>query len=344
MNTNRIFEFSARRLWPLARHLVRRSPRCRRCILSERHAPLADGLCPECARAAAAPSAAPGGSVPAGSQARFDELIRSHSGGRGRYDAALLLSGGKDSAYILDRLRREHPALRLLCIMVDNGMTSSVAFANARHVAGKLGADLLEVRSHVEEFSRTLRAAFLSLAGRGAYGVVDRADGDLIFKIGRETAAGLGIGLVIAGLSWVQLEKIFDLKDFELTHAGGLREVFPLAVWRTGEDEIRREVRERGLVLPGTDSPIVSNHELVIAMAVADILNLGYSSFEPEFAQLVREGKTDRRTWLYVFELLEFAVRRGFLDRDFAKGLARLGLTPADVIKGKARETVVEGA
>jgi hypothetical protein len=331
MNTNRVFEFGARRLWPAMRHLVGRSRRCRRCILSERYAPLADGLCPECSRPEARSAADPA-VAPSDMAARFDAVIRSHTG-RGRYDAALLLSGGKDSAYILDRMRREYPELRILCVTVNNGLMSPAAMANAEHASSKLKADLLVVNDFVDEFARALREAFLNLNGRGTYGVVDRADGDLIYKIGREVAADLGIGLLIGGLSWVQLQRILGMADFERKQGDGPREVFPLAVWRTDEQEIRRTVRERGLMLPGTDSPIVSNHELIATMAVVDILNLGYSSFEPEFAQLVREGKTDRRTWLHVFELLEFAVRRGLLDRDLRRGLARLNLKVDDVIR-----------
>lgn len=219
---------------------------------------------------------------------RFDQTIRAHIRGA-RYDAILLLSGGKDSAYILDRMRREYPDLRILCLIVNNGQMSPVALKNAEHTTRKLNVDLLVVNRFVDEFVRTLREAFLNLNGRGAYGVVDRADGELIFKIGREIAADLGIGLLIGGLSWVQAQRILGTDDFEQTMGPAPRMILPLVVWRTDEQDIRRVVRERELVLPGNDSPLVSNHQLVVAMAVADVLNLGYSSFEPEFAQLVRE-------------------------------------------------------
>ena len=107
--------------------------------------------------------------------------------------------------------------------------------------------------------------------------------------------------------------------------------VFPLAVWRINEQEIRSIVRTLKLLLPGSDSPLVSNNALITAMSVIDVLNNGYCSFEPEFAQLVREGKTDRKTWLHTFELLEFATRKGFLAKDVNTGLGKLGITLADV-------------
>ena len=108
--------------------------------------------------------------------------------------------------------------------------------------------------------------------------------------------------------------------------------VFPLAVWRINEQEIRSIVRTLKLLLPGSDSPLVSNNALITAMSVIDILNNGYCSFEPEFAQLVREGKTDRKTWLHTVELLEFATRKGFLAKDVNAGLGKLGLTLAEVV------------
>jgi hypothetical protein len=70
-------------------------------------------------------------------------------------------------------------------------------------------------------------------------------------------------------------------------------------------------------------------------MSVVDILNNGYCSFEPEFAQLVREGKADRKTWLHIFELLEFATRRGLLAKDTREGLRKLNLSLSDVVRGQ---------
>jgi hypothetical protein len=95
-------------------------------------------------------------------------------------------------------------------------------------------------------------------------------------------------------------------------------------------------VRQLGLLTPGNDSPLVTNSVLAIPMCVSDILNRGYCSFEPEFAQLVREGKADRRLWLGIFELMEYGVRTGRLIREANLTLGRLGLT-LDQITGGCR-------
>jgi hypothetical protein len=265
----------------------------------------------------------------------FSEAIGAHAGkGHGRYDALLLLSGGKDSAFVLHRMRSAFPALRLLCLTVDNGFLAPVALTNAAYTARALGTDLLIVRSRTREFAGTLRNAFLSLNGKGAYSVVDFADGTLIYQVGREVAQELGIPLVIGGLSWVQLEHIFGTSGFELPGAGPVRTFCPLAVWRVNEQTIRAAVRALSLLPPGQDSPLATNSPLVAAMCVVDILTLGYCSFEPEFAQLVREGKTDRQLWLHLFELAEYLTWKGPLQAEANRVLGRLGLSLNQVVGG----------
>jgi hypothetical protein len=133
----------------------------------------------------------------------------------------------------------------------------------------------------------------------------------------------------------VQVQRILGKDDFEIVQDSAPHLVFPLAVWRTNEQEIRRIVRSADLLPKGSDSPIVSNNVLIMTMSAVDVMNLGYCSFEPEFAQLVREGKTDRSTWLHIFELLEFATRMGAFDREITQTLARLDLSLSDVVKGK---------
>jgi hypothetical protein len=334
MNRNRFLDLYATYLWPVMRRVVKKPRRCKKCILSEKYAPLKDGLCPECS--AAQTVAAPDLEVSDETRAKFDETIKKYvNRNGGRYNAVLLLSGGKDSAYLLDRMRSDYPQLRILCVTVNNGFMSPLAIDSARFVAEKLKTDWLVSNADIEEFAAVLRRSFLELNGRGCYGVVDFADGDLIFKIGAKVASDMGIPLVLGGLSWVQVQRIVGEDDFELVQPSAPHFVFPLAVWRTNEQTIRQIVRSSNLLPQGSDSPMVSNSSLIVSMAVVDILNLGYSSFEPEFAQLVREGKSDRKTWLHLFELLEFATTRGFLDEELSEALRKMNLSRSDVVRSR---------
>ena len=58
---------------------------------------------------------------------------------QGKYDAIMLLSGGKDSTYALYRLAELTPDI--LCLTLDNGYLSDEAKANIRAVAADLGLD-----------------------------------------------------------------------------------------------------------------------------------------------------------------------------------------------------------
>ena len=331
MTTQQIFEFAAKLVWPYARNFVKLSKRCRRCILSEKYTELHDGVCPYCsAKGDVVDLSIP--EVSPEMQSRFDQRIRSQIN-ENKYHALLLLSGGKDSAYMLHRLKKEYPQLKVLCVVVNNGFMSSTAIEGSKFAAEKMNSDLLTVNAHVDEFAAKFRQAFLDLNGRGAYGVIDFVDGDFIFEIGQRIARQMNIPVVFGGVSWVQAKIILGETDFEQDKGLGLHVVFPLVIWRTGEKEIRDYVRANGLLPPGTESPITSNSSLITAMSVIDILNNGYSSFEPEFAQLIREKKADRKTWLYVFELLEFASLKGLLNGELNASLAKLDLKISDIIK-----------
>ena len=314
--------------------MVRISKRCERCLLSEAHGKLSNGYCQLCltSKETSALEKTPV-EVSADIKEKFDRTVKGYIDPNNQYDALVMLSGGKDSAYILHKIKNNYPALKILCLFVNNGFSSPFALKNVQYVTDKLKTDLIISNSRIDEFKAAFRKAFISLEGRGSYGVVDFTDGEMIFQTGQQVAQKLGIGLIIGGLSWVQVQMIVGTDDFQLVKEGRPRIVFPLAVWRTDEQEIRHIVKTKGLLLPGSDSPVVSNNDLILTMSAIDVLNLGYCSFEPEFAQLIREGKTDRKTWLHLFELLEYATIRGYLKKDIEANLKKLNLSLDQIVK-----------
>lgn len=355
--------------WPRVRgtagHAV--SLRCQRCIVSERAAPLIEGLCPEC-RAPAAEVADPGAGNPEEAAALAD-LLRSHQDrGRGRHDALVMFSGGKDSALLLHRLQTDHPGLRLLALTVDNGFMSHVALANAARIIGRLGAiDHMVYKPRPSLFETAFRHAFTHLNPGGCYTTVDQMDGDLVFDIGRNLAAEMDIPLLIGGLSGAQVERILGFKWFEgpreregerRTTCAGFqladlytpdelrfwwdgtrwpearrpRVLFPFHALPYDEQKIREEVLGLGLIEAGHDDPLVTNNDTIPVMLATDVGYMGYSGFEPEFASLVRKGKAPREIWLWIFEAAEHLGRRGeLLPKCVDDTLGRLGLTRKDV-------------
>jgi hypothetical protein len=206
------------------------------------------------------------------------------------------------------------------------------------------------------------------LGNGDCYSIVDRMDGDLTFDIGRNLAARLRVPLVIAGLSPNQVRRILELDAFETrrseetqrrTTSAGFpleiiypieqrqkywwdgtawpkdavpRVIYPFVAWSYDEDFIRGEVVRLGLIAAGQDNPLATNNDLIPVMLAVDIIRLGYSAFEPEFAELVRANKADRQFWLAMFQALEFLVPRSeFMPQCISETLRRLGLTHGEL-------------
>jgi hypothetical protein len=352
--------------WPAVRPALegKLAPRCRRCILSDRCVPLADGVCELCRK----PAAARATRDHAGMTAALSAILHEHEGkGRGRYDALVLFSGGKDSAYLLHRLTAEHPGLRLLAVTIDNGFFSPVAMANARYILEQIDVDHLTHKPKASLYKTTFRHAFTHLNAGGCYTTVDRMDGDLAFDLGRNLAATLDIPLMIAGLSPEQVERILGLSWFETpreaervrrTVSAGFtlddlytgedrkawwdgtawpesrvpRVLYPFYAWPYDEEQVRKKVVDLGLIPPGADNPLATNNDTIPVMLAVDVNRMGYSGFEPEFAELIRTGRSSREMWLPLFESLEHLGRQGkFLPKCVDDTLSRLTLTRQDV-------------
>ena len=367
------FFYFAQTEWPKLKPQVKNqiAPRCAKCINSVKFSPLReDGICDIC-HTEEVPR-------PVGQENHFniqtlskeiESLLRAYQGkAEGRYDALILFSGGKDSTFMLYRLRNEYPELRMLAIMVDNGFASSVALENVKRVVEKIeGVDSLIFKPKSSLFKKTFRYALTHPNEPGCYPIADQFDGDLTFDICRNFAVSLEIPLMIAGMSAAQIQKIFGFHGFESpqkqerqkrTHVAGRdlqdiytaeemqywwdgtawpegqipRVVYPLAAWQYDEQLLQSEVIRLGLTEPGQQNPLITNNDLIPLLMALDVVRFGYSGFEPEFAQLVREGKTDRAIWLNTFEAMEYLVRQGkFVSACIDDTLTRLNLTRGEL-------------
>jgi hypothetical protein len=106
------------------------------------------------------------------------------------------------------------------------------------------------------------------------------------------------------------------------------RVLFPFCAWPYDEDAIRRDVQRLELFEKGNENPIASNSDLLPVNFAVDTFHLGYSGYEPEFAQLIREKKAAKEPWQLVFESIEYLAKQGsLLPRCIASTLQRLGLT-----------------
>ncbi len=365
----KVFEFYKTKIWPIHRLFVKRhlTPRCSRCFLPQSYTVLEKGICKLCLT-----DKTENCGVTKENrnhlQAELDCIMAKVLSKKNiKFHALILLSGGKDSSFMLHRLKTLYPKLRILAMTLDNTFMSPVALDNIATVIRTTGVDHIMVRPAARLMEKMFKAAFSQTDNRGCAAVVDQFDGDFFSDAARNLAAQMGIPYIFCGLSRDQVRHILKLDSFiadestetktreqvagiPLTRIFGPQEmgywwdgrawprekrprmIFPFFIWDYEESYIRSKVLELGLLQPGKDSPLVTNSSLIPLMGLVDMARLGYSSFEPEFARMVRQGKADRKEWLFTFETLEYAARTGrFLGRSVNQVMDRLSLTPEDL-------------
>jgi len=138
-----------------------RCRRCRRCLLPEGsfHVRLdASGLCNYCRYWDETHESI------LDSPRNRPRLVRRLERFRGRfhYDAAVGLSGGKDSAYVLHRLTETYGA-NVLAITFDNGFLTDYAWNNVREIARATGVDHFVYKPDWEAFRPFYHAAVRKL-------------------------------------------------------------------------------------------------------------------------------------------------------------------------------------
>jgi amino acid adenylation domain-containing protein/non-ribosomal peptide synthase protein (TIGR01720 family) len=118
----------------------------------------------------------------------FDESRRSHPA---EYDCVALLSGGKDSTYVLCRL--VDMGLRVLSFTLDNGYISEQAKANIRRVVETLGVD------HVFGSTPAMNDIFVDSLERHAN--VCHGCFKTIYTLSVQLARQHGVPIIVTGLS-----------------------------------------------------------------------------------------------------------------------------------------------
>lgn len=365
----RAFDFVARRLWPTLRPFARShlKPRCTICAVPSAYAPLDDkGVCQSCRKFSPTPDPGDAASEQQLTSQVCETLEKAQGHGRD-YDAVLLFSGGKDSCYLLHRIRQEFPELRLLALLVDNGFMSPVALENAAEAIRHFDLDHLVFKPDPAFVRKLFALAFRQIPHQHGYSIVDMMDGQLTFDSARNLAASLGARLVICGLSRPQVANIFggvraELTDEDernpLTARQGIslethftpdemrhwfdptrrpqarrpRVLMPMVAWNPPEHEVTATVERLGLLRKGRTNPLLTNNAFIPLIAISEVANFGFNSFEIEFSRLIREGRIERPYWQNLFEMVEYSARTGrFLNKGMLEALERLGLEPQDI-------------
>ncbi|MCB0420258.1 MAG: hypothetical protein KDD61_04640 [Bdellovibrionales bacterium] len=360
-------EWIARNLWPWIRPLFKKylSPRCKRCVNNVHYSRLnEEGLCEHCLQFH--PESADK-DIPAEWSEELHQLLANPPKTGGPYDALLLFSGGKDSSYMLHRLRNEYSHLRILLLFVDNGFLSPVAIQNAESVAQRFSMDFVRWTINKDFVKKVFQKSFHNIRNQKSYSIVDLMDGQMTFDTARNLALHMKVPIVLCGLGRVQLENVYGRIGFEMsedqeknpfeTQLGkNLTEEFtndelsywyqrpqdpsdfrprfvmPLVVWDPSEEEILKVITEQGMLELSSTSPLVTNNQIIPLIGISEVNLLGYSTFEIEFSKNLRAGKIERSYWLNLFEMLELSAKTGkFLGATIVSTLERLHLTSSDL-------------
>jgi len=381
LNDLRQFDFVAQNIWPKLRGLFKHSiaARCSQCVISSRvpYVTLTDGVCNLChehnkLRANDEETLWQQKYVEH-QRKELDQLLRSHQGkGRDRYDALVLFSGGKDSVYMLSRLRKEYPGLRVLLMTWDNGFYSKLSLDRCKEVAAKMDLDHIVYKPRSSVYKTLYCYTLKNVEMKGSYQTVDRLDGTLNQMLGFYFAYDMNIPLVLAGVDFAQelimqfhsyyvmpfedmcsrtltdrmerrsgfkIADIFTEEDQKLFWDGTGKDpdrvphyVLPFVAWRPDKAAILGELERESLMPERDSSPILTNNQVLSIMTAIDIKTIGYCSFEPEFAEMIRFRENDPVYWRNAFEMAEFGARnKVFLQRTVTKVLGKLGLTFQEV-------------
>jgi len=377
----RQFDFVAQNIWPYVRGLFKGmiAQRCSQCVISSRvpYVTLTDGICNLChehnkLRANDEETIWQKRYIEH-QRSELDKMLKAHQGkGAGRYDALVLFSGGKDSVYMLSRLRKEYPALRVLLMTWDNGFYSKLSLQRCSEVAARLDLDHIVYKPRSSVYKTLYCYTLKHVEMKGSYQTVDRLDGTLNQMLGFYFAYDMNIPLVLAGVDFAQelimqfhsyfvmpfedmcsrtltdrmerrsgfkIGDIFTEEDQKLFWDGTGKDpdrvpqyVLPFVAWRPDKAAILDELEREDLMPEKDSSPILTNNQVLSIMTAIDIKTIGYCSFEPEFAEMIRFRENDPVYWRNAFEMAEFGARNKiFLQRTVSKVLRKLDLTFQEV-------------
>ncbi|HRH82277.1 MAG TPA: hypothetical protein PLW81_14650 [Thiobacillaceae bacterium] len=285
--------------------------------------------------------------------------------GKSGFDCLVPLSGGKDSLYLLYKLKFEY-GLRVLAYTTNINLPE-VAWSNIRTALDRLDIDHM-VFSPAQSFIRKLfRYLLKNQEARGAVYTVSYVYAPLFEGDAIRLAIEKDIPLILAGYSPGQPDpqrmryefspKLIREEDWTPPHLktcgefteDELKRFFdpgrmpentrfprylaPYHAWDYDQNQVMSKVAELGLVKRSRHaSPIVSNYPINWLMMYSDIKHFRYNPYAPEFSALIREGKASLAYWRVMAPLVDFMIRnRVLLGREVSRTMQWLNLKEEDL-------------
>jgi hypothetical protein len=285
--------------------------------------------------------------------------------GQGTHDCLVPLSGGKDSVYLIHKLKVEY-GLRVLACTTDIDI-GEVAWANIRRAVDKLDVEHVVYRPSMAFYRKLFRWLLMNQEARGAVHTISYIYAPLFEGNALHLAMEKNIPLVLAGYSpgqplpermeyefprlaisevdWTPPELLAsgEFSDHDLgrfwnpgRYPPGTRfprYLAPYHAWRYDQDETMKKVVELGLIGSTKNaSPVFSNYPINWLLMYSDLKNFGYNPYAPEFSTLIREGKANKQYWNLMGKVVDFiTLKKIYLGRHVSKHMQWLGLRDEDL-------------
>jgi len=284
---------------------------------------------------------------------------------QGQYDCLVNLSGGKDSCYLLYKIKREYGLNALAYTVIGN--VRQLALKNIRRTIEKLEVPHVTYTPPRNFYRKLYRFLLQNQEERGAVRTVCYVCGPLYETYALRLAVEKEIPLVLAGYSPGQPDPEHMLYELsremicqtdwtppEVRDSGQFDEaelayfwnpfryppgtcfprfLAPFHAWRYDQAEVMKAVVKLGLIANSRRaSPVLTNCSLNWLLMYSDLKNLGYNPYALEFATLIRQRKASRWYWRVIGPLANFMIRRQvLLGRDVKRSLNWLGLRAEDL-------------
>ena len=302
-----------------------------------------------------------------------EKISRYIGKGRYQYDALLYFSGGKDSIYLLMQLLEKYKGLRILAFTVDNGFRSAVAKENTQKICEYFQVDHVEVSAYKVfkklyrygftelshkgfMFNDLLEGELFQDIGRHfaasqgipllMLGYTDKQINNIVDCFSSfESVYPKNFFLSQQEHHFTRrladdicLDNIFD-EDEMLYWWDSKRYaeeclpamIYPLCVWDYDREEVINTIKKLNII----DSLLETetNDEYLWLGIYIDYRIFGYTHYEKESSQLVREGKAKFNEIRDAFEMMEYLslYKSSTVLKQFSTVLKKLNLTNEDV-------------
>lgn len=269
----------------------------------------------------------------------FENFIKKWKG-RKEYDCLLLLSGGKDSAYLLYFLKEKY-GLNVLALTVDTGLENPKIKLNIKKIITKLNVDHMYFRPKSTFFKKLYRY-FITHPKSTYCNTVCSICQLAIISIGLNMALKRKIPFVALAYSpdqtpsfelsqdylqnWIPKELytepfngedrsyFWNLNNVKIENPPRLFLPFYFLEY-PGVEKIIKKLSELGLGTKRKFNPLKTNCSLGWLLIFLDYRITGYNPYAGNIADLIRQGKTSRYKWFLIFKFGTFLLKSGITKR-----------------------------